>query len=89
MGIKTIKTAITMPRELLKEVDRQSRKEGVSRSRFISDAVRKQLRSYSSRQITEQLNNVYANQSEKGRRDDRRLIEAFKRKFSEATEGTW
>ena len=44
---------------------------------------------FGSVQITEQLNNVYANQSEKGRRDDRRLIEAFKRKFSEATEGTW
>ncbi len=43
-GSKAVPTMITLEPKLLKQIDSQARLHGVSRSRFLADAARRQLR---------------------------------------------
>jgi hypothetical protein len=56
----TTKTAISIETPLLEEADRTARKMGVSRSRLEALALTDYLKQRRSREITEQLNQVYA-----------------------------
>ena len=57
--VNTAKTAITVNRGLLQEVDRIAREMGVSRSRLFSAAVEEYLRHVRQHAMIEQLNRVY------------------------------
>ena len=55
-----VKTAISIPAELFKQVERYSKKKKIPRSRVFADAVRKLLRDQSDKEITRRLNEVYS-----------------------------
>ena len=54
-----MKTAISIEAPLLQETDRTARKLGVSRSRFVSMALKSYLRESRNRETVEQLNRVW------------------------------
>lgn len=56
----TQKVAITMPEMVLKEVDTLSKLSGISRSRYITLAVREKLENEKKRMITESYNKVFS-----------------------------
>ncbi len=56
----TVKTAISLDQALFKETNRTARELRVPRSRVISIALEEFLRRRRSREMTEQLNRVYA-----------------------------
>jgi metal-responsive CopG/Arc/MetJ family transcriptional regulator len=58
-----MKTAISIEAPLLQEADRTARKLGVSRSRLMSLALQNYLRQNRNREIVEQLNQVYGEQT--------------------------
>jgi metal-responsive CopG/Arc/MetJ family transcriptional regulator len=59
-----MKTAISIETPLLQETDRTARKLGVSRSRFVSMALKSYLRESRNREIVEQLNRVYGEEAD-------------------------
>ena len=63
-----MKTAISIPDRLFKSSERAARKMGVSRSRFITNAVSHYLHDIAQCDVTERLNAVYCgmDQNESG-----------------------
>ena len=55
------KIAISIPRDVLKELDRSARKQRMSRSRLITRAIIHSLTKYSDEEISRQINLVLAN----------------------------
>ena len=56
----TQKVAISMPEILIKEIDVLSRKKGLSRSRYIAQAVREKVESEKKCSITESYNTIFS-----------------------------
>ena len=54
------KIAISIPREVMVEVDRAARERGVARSRFISDVLRLVARARTDAEVTRRLDAVFA-----------------------------
>ena len=61
--MNTQKVAITMPADLVKEVDEVSKKMGLSRSKYISVVLRERLLSDRENQIREAYNRVFSDES--------------------------
>jgi metal-responsive CopG/Arc/MetJ family transcriptional regulator len=57
-----MKTAISVDDALMEQADAAARDLGLSRSRLIAEALREYLRQRRRTRISEQLNQVYANQ---------------------------
>jgi metal-responsive CopG/Arc/MetJ family transcriptional regulator len=58
--IGTQKVAITMPQVLIKEIDTVSKKKGLSRSRYITQAVYEKIENEKKRLITECYNEIFS-----------------------------
>ena len=56
----TQKVAITMPEVLVREIDTLSKKKGISRSRYISQAVSQSIEEEKKRYITECYNEIFS-----------------------------
>ena len=61
--MNTRKVAITMPNDLVVLVDEISREEGVSRSKFISKALREKVMSEKDRQLRKEYDRVFSDNS--------------------------
>ncbi|MFH1981116.1 MAG: hypothetical protein ABIL58_04685 [Pseudomonadota bacterium] len=59
----TQKVAITIPEMLIKEVDTLSKIKGVSRSRYIAQAVSEKIENEKKRFITESYDSVFSDES--------------------------
>ena len=81
----TVKTAITVPQALLKDVTRRSRQAGVSRSRYIVDAVEAYVRTQDRDALVGAINRAGAHESDQ----DRRVRQAFQRQIGKRAKGTW
>jgi hypothetical protein len=57
------KTAITVPEDILEEVDRSARERGESRSRFISRVLRLAVRARRDAAVTRRLDALFADES--------------------------
>jgi metal-responsive CopG/Arc/MetJ family transcriptional regulator len=57
------KTAITVPEDILEEVDRSARERGESRSRFISRVLRLAVRARRDAEVTRRLDALFADES--------------------------
>lgn len=80
-----MKTAISMEDDLLAEADRMAKRIGVSRSRFLSLAVRDYLTRHRQQQMTERLNEIYR----RNNAEDTELAGRMKAKFRQAIKGRW
>lgn len=69
------KFAISVPEEVMKEVDRAAAARGVTRSRFISDVLRKAARARTDAEITRQLDELFSDESLAA--EQREAAEAF------------
>lgn len=71
------KTAISVPEEILAEVDRAARERGESRSGFISRVLRLTVRARRDAEVTRRLNEIFSDESrrEEQRRETRELTE--------------
>jgi metal-responsive CopG/Arc/MetJ family transcriptional regulator len=58
----TQKVAITMPEELMKDIDMISKTKGLSRSRYISSALSLKVADEKKRFITEAYDNVFSDE---------------------------
>jgi len=58
--INTQKVAITMPQILIKEIDKLSKKKGLSRSRYITQAVCEKIEDEKKYFITECYDNIFS-----------------------------
>lgn len=56
----THKIAISMDGELLRSIDSAAKRRNVSRSRFIRDAIERALKKEKNQEITDTLNEVFA-----------------------------
>lgn len=81
----TVKTAISLDRELLQEIDAVATETGRPRSRVLADAAREYLRHRESRRLLDELNRAYPPEKE-GKRPERELR---RRKHRERVEGEW
>lgn len=72
------KTAITVPEELLADVDKAARQRGESRSRYITTVLRAAVRARRDEDITRRLNELFADErvQEKQRRSSAALDDA-------------
>ena len=61
--LHTQKIAITMPKMLIKEVDALSKKKGLSRSRYITQAVLEKLEAEKKRLIKESYDRIFSDDS--------------------------
>lgn len=78
-GITTsMKTAISVDDALMAQADETARDLGLSRSALIAEALQNFLRERQRTRISEQLNQVYANEPTA---DERRLVGKFKKKL--------
>ena len=68
---ETTKTAISIRKPLLEEVETAASKLQVSRSRFISDAIEEYLRQQEARDLFDSINEVYADGMTK---DEKELV---------------
>jgi metal-responsive CopG/Arc/MetJ family transcriptional regulator len=57
-----MKTAISIPDELFKEVDRLAKEKKTSRSQVFSEAVKLYLKKNKSQKLLEELNSAYAHE---------------------------
>jgi metal-responsive CopG/Arc/MetJ family transcriptional regulator len=73
-----MKTAISVEDSLMREADEAARGLGLSRSGLVAEALRDYLRRLREKQITEQLDRVYA---EPPTPDERRLVRQFRDKL--------
>jgi len=58
--IHTQKVAISMPNILVQEIDALSKRKGLSRSRYIAQAVSEKIESEKKRFITESYDNIFS-----------------------------
>lgn len=77
----TVKTAISLDRELLQEIDALATETGQHRSRVLADAAWEYLRRRESRRLLDELNRV--NSEEEGRAPERELRRRKHRKLVE------
>ncbi len=80
----TVKTAISLDRQLLQEIDAVASETGRPRSRVLADAAREYLRHRESRRLLDELNRTYP--EDEGESPDRELR---RRKHRELVEGEW
>lgn len=80
----TVKTAISLDRELLEEIDAIASETGQPRSRVLAEAAREYLRHRESRRHLDELNRAYS--AEEGKGSERELR---RRKHRELVEGEW
>lgn len=82
-----MKTAISIEDELLNEADRTAKQMGLSRSRLFSIALEDYLRHRRQAEMSERLNQVYADEP----RDpgDREILQAMKAKFRATIRDPW
>lgn len=73
----SMKTAISVDDSLMEQTDLAARAMGLSRSGLIADALREYLKNRRRTQITEQLNQAYANAPSQ---DERRLVRKLRSK---------
>jgi metal-responsive CopG/Arc/MetJ family transcriptional regulator len=57
------KTAVAIPEELLREVDRAAKERGESRSRYVSRILRAAVRARRDAEVTRRLNALFANET--------------------------
>jgi hypothetical protein len=60
--VTTRKTAIAVPAELLREVDRAAKARGESRSKYITRVLREAVRARRDAEITRRLNELFADE---------------------------
>lgn len=77
-----MKTAISVPDDIFREVDRLSKETHRSRSEIISEAVREYLERLESENMLQRLNRAYSESDE-----DISWKKAAKRRYAEATKG--
>lgn len=75
---RSVKIAISVDDALMAQADETARDVGLSRSELIAEALRGFLRERYGTRISEQLNQVYANEPTA---DERRLVGKFKKKL--------
>jgi metal-responsive CopG/Arc/MetJ family transcriptional regulator len=75
---KSMKTAISIDDSLMQEADQAAQNLGLSRSALIADALRQYLQNRRQNQISERLNQVYANEPDP---IERRLTRKLKTKL--------
>ncbi len=63
--MNTQKVAITVPKDLITIVDEISRQKGISRSKFISIVLRERIKKEKERQLKEDYNRVFEDDSMK------------------------
>jgi metal-responsive CopG/Arc/MetJ family transcriptional regulator len=80
-----MKTAISMEDDLLAEADRMARQIGISRSRFLSLAVRDYLIRHRQEEMTQRLNEIYRHKNV----EEARLPGRMKAKFRLAIKDRW
>jgi metal-responsive CopG/Arc/MetJ family transcriptional regulator len=81
-----MKTAISIETPLLEEADRTARKLGLSRSRLVSLALTDYLRQRRNREIVEQLNHIYGEQTDAAEQPSAAQIKA---KFRATIKDRW
>ncbi len=84
----SVKTAISLDRELLEQIDAVARESGEPRSRILASAAREYLRNRENRRLMEALNCAYS----PGEADEVRQAperELRRRKHRELVEGEW
>ena len=71
------KTAIAIPQDVLTDVDRAAKEHGWSRSRFITEVLRRATRARRDAEVTRRLNELFADESIRAqqRQDADRLAE--------------
>lgn len=80
----TIKTAITVPADVLESVDRAARALGESRSKYITRVLRAAVRARRDVQITERLNELFAQEGvAQSQRDDAAFLDQVGSSFAE------
>ncbi|MCK4577197.1 MAG: ribbon-helix-helix protein, CopG family [Candidatus Marinimicrobia bacterium] len=78
----TVKTAISVPEDLLEELKNTAEEMDISRSRVFTLAVREFLEARENRRILEQLNRVYGEEPDE---EERKLTKAMKTKLQRLT----
>lgn len=61
-----VKTAITVPAELLDDIDRAARARGESRSKYLSRVLRAAVRARRDAEVTRRLNELFATEEAPG-----------------------
>jgi metal-responsive CopG/Arc/MetJ family transcriptional regulator len=82
-----MKTAISVEDELLDEADRTAKQMGLSRSRLFSIALQDYLRHRRQAEMSERLNQVYADETRDS--GDRETLRAMKAKFRATIRERW
>jgi len=81
-----MKTAVSLQDELLLRADRTAQQMGISRSRLFSLALENYLRQRRKKEILDQLNKVYAEESSL---DEQRTLAGMKRRFRSTIRDSW
>jgi metal-responsive CopG/Arc/MetJ family transcriptional regulator len=73
------KIAISVPPDVIRQVDLAARERGVTRSRFITDLLRKAARARSDAEVTRRLNELFADPevAAEQRREARMWVQAM------------
>jgi metal-responsive CopG/Arc/MetJ family transcriptional regulator len=83
----TRKTALSIPEELLAEVDRAAEQRGESRSGYITQVLRRAVRARRDAEITRRLNEMFAD--DETREEQSRTAEAMDSVGSDWSEERW
>ncbi|CAN5453866.1 MAG: ribbon-helix-helix protein, CopG family [Actinomycetota bacterium] len=84
--VKKVKTAISIDAELFEKAEERAGKMGVSRSELFSRAVEKLVRDEESREITERLNESYADGLDEEDEAALRHLQSLQRQALESNE---
>ncbi|HTY24295.1 MAG TPA: hypothetical protein VMC85_14265 [Desulfomonilaceae bacterium] len=84
--MSTVKTAISIEKPLFQQVENLARKMRVSRSRLFVLALEEYMQRRKNRELLEQINAAYADESDPGEQD---LLRKVKRKHRRMVEGQW
>ena len=82
----TVKTAISMPERLFKELEAAAEEMQLSRSKVFALAVKDFLRARENQRILEQLNRVYADGPDE---EEQEFLEQMKVRYRKIIEGEW
>lgn len=83
----TRKTALSIPEELLAEVDRAAAQRGESRSGYITQVLRRAVRARRDAEVTRRLNEMFAD--DEARKEQSRTAEAMDSLGSDWSEEGW
>lgn len=84
----TVKTAISLDRELLEQIDAVARESGQPRSRLLATAAREYLRNRESRRLLQELDRAHSSTAAGEVREDPER-ELRRRKHRKLVEGEW